>query len=625
MLLRLLFAVFILIQLVTRSVLYGYALYLEQLDFSMSGLLEVLLLGLIPDLIVFIFFAAILSILRLFITKNISHNKLFRSLGYALYFIFVFALTFDIAAEVLFWEEFSTRFNFIAVDYLVYTREVVGNIQESYPLYTILTVIALLSVVIFAATAKFVISAMQYYTSRIRRYIYAALYTGLACGFFFLGQYINFDITDRYENELAKNGIGSLFLAYTDNSLNYQHFYQTKNNDEVFTNIRKLVKAKNQTYVSDDIYNLARVVKPTGTTHKYNIMLLSVESLSADYMQNFGSEKKLTPNLDALISSSLVFDRYFAAGTRTVRGLEAMTLALPPTPGNAILRRPKNENLFSIGSVLRDFDYDNKFLYGGYGYFDNMNYFFENNSFAVLDRTSIDKKDVVFENIWGVADEVLFDKALQEADKSYKSGRPFFSLIMTTSNHRPYTYPDNRVEIASGTGREGAVQYTDYAIGKFLRDARTKKWFDNTIFIITADHCAASAGKQDLPISKYHIPLIIYAPEIIKPGIYTHYMSQIDLAPTILGMLNLAYTSKFFGNDALLEPKERVFISTYQKLGFFKNHLLTVLGPKKQADMYEIDAKFDARPAATNETTLDEAIYYYQGANYSFDKGLMRE
>ncbi|MGC4074575.1 MAG: sulfatase-like hydrolase/transferase [Nibricoccus sp.] len=114
---------------------------------------------------------------------------------------------------------------------------------------------------------------------------------------------------------------------------------------------------------------------------------------------------------------------------------------------------------------------------------------------------------------------------------------------MTTSNHRPFTYPDGRIDLPSKiSGRAGAVKYTDYAIGKFLREAENKPWFKNTVFVIVADHCASVAGKAELAVKNYHIPLVIYAPGgQIAPGRVEDLTSQVDYAPTLLGLLNWSY------------------------------------------------------------------------------------
>jgi phosphoglycerol transferase MdoB-like AlkP superfamily enzyme len=358
-----------------------------------------------------------------------------------------------------------------------------------------------------------------------------------------------------------------------------------------------------------------------------NVVLISVESLSADFLGTFGNTQHITPNLDSLAGHSLLFTNLYATGTRTVRGLEALSICTPPTPGQSIVRRPRNEGLFSLGRVFNQKGYESKFIYGGYGYFDNMGYFFANNSYEVKDRTEIKKKDIDYENIWGVADENLFTLATREIEKTIKSGKPVFAHIMTTSNHRPFTYPEGRIDIPSHTNREGAVKYTDYAIGQFIKGAKSKPWFKNTLFVIVADHCASSAGKADLPVNKYKIPLLIFSPSIIKPAKMERLMSQIDLGPTILGLLNFSYQSKFFGYDIFkLEPgRERAFVSTYQSLGYIRKDTLIILRPQSISESFIPDfADGSAKLIQSNSQLTQEAITWYQTASYQFKNKLMK-
>jgi arylsulfatase A-like enzyme len=147
----------------------------------------------------------------------------------------------------------------------------------------------------------------------------------------------------------------------------------------------------------------------------------------------------------------------------------------------------------------------------------------------VIDRRALAKEDIHYENIWGLADEDLFTLAIREMDRTYSDHggkKPFFLHIMTTSNHRPYTYPANRIDIPSGTNREGAVKHTDYAVGDFLRRARAKAWFADTIFVLTADHGASARGSI-IPLKKYCITLLIYSPAHIEPKRIERLMSQI--------------------------------------------------------------------------------------------------
>jgi phosphoglycerol transferase MdoB-like AlkP superfamily enzyme len=276
--------------------------------------------------------------------------------------------------------------------------------------------------------------------------------------------------------------------------------------------------------------------------------------------------------------------------------------------------------LFTLGSVLKSKGYITQYIYGGYGYFDNMNAFFSENDYEVIDRTALRKDQIHYANIWGVADEDLFTLAMEKLDQDYSTGKPFFAQVMTVSNHRPYTYPEGRIDIPPAVQkREGAVKYTDYAINHFLRLAAKKPWFTNTIFVIVADHCASAAGSVDLPVTGYHIPMLIYAPAIVQPAKFERMTAQIDIIPTILGLLKCHYKSRFFGQDifAMPEGNERAFISTYQGLGYLKGDKEIVQMPVRKIKEYLPDyvtGKSVLQPG--DSTLIHEAIAWYQVASY---------
>jgi phosphoglycerol transferase MdoB-like AlkP superfamily enzyme len=249
-----------------------------------------------------------------------------------------------------------------------------------------------------------------------------------------------------------------------------------------------------------------------------------------------------------------------------------------------------------------------------------MNYFFSNNGYRVVDREAIKPKDIHYANIWGVADEDLFTLALQEMDRNDSAHKPFFAQVMTVSNHRPYTYPDGRIDIPPSTqSREGAVKYTDYAIGRFLREAKQKPWFNNTIFVIIADHCASSAGNVALPVTGYHIPMLIYSPANITPAKVEKLTAQIDVVPTILGLLKFSYKSKFFGHDifAVNADQERAFISTYQGLGYLRNGRLVLQSPVKKTEEFIPDFVTGKSSKTTlTDSLVKQAVAYYQCASW---------
>lgn len=430
----------------------------------------------------------------------------------------------------------------------------------------------------------------------LTRLLYSVVYTLIPLSLFFaLDPKLAEFSTNSYTNEISKNGIYSLFSAFRNNELDYNRFYTTELPNTSFPTIQNLIQEQDghSTFINVNKQDITRKIIREGSEIHKNVVLIVMESMSADFMQRFGNSQKLTPTLDSLTNRSLFFSNLYATGTRTVRGLEAISLSIPPTPGTSILKRPHNENLFSLGFIFKDRGYDTKFIYGGNGYFDNMNYFFEHNGFDIVDRGNFSEEETSFSNAWGLCDEDSFTKAIKEGNASYAAHKPFFHLIMTTSNHRPYTFPEGKVSFPStGGGRPAGVAYADYAIGKFLEDAEKEPWFHDTVFVIIADHTAGSAGKIELSPSKYHIPLFIYAPGFINPKEIKTLASQIDLAPTLLGLLNFSYTSRFYGRDLLrLPPKASpyTFVSNYQKLGLMTDDALIVLRPGKDYAMYKQD------------------------------------
>lgn len=594
------------------------------MDFSFLNLAGLFLIGFFYDLVNAAYVCIPIMLYLWFVPGRIYNKAWHRFVLYGIFSVLTFLLLFNAVSEWFFWDEFNTRFNFIAVDYLVYTTEVIGNIQQSYPIGWIVLVIGIISL-LFVYSLKNKIKGSNIYQTPFRQRtklvgIYAVF--GVMIFLFITNKQHRFS-DNAYVNELAGNGLYELFAAYRNNELDYDQFYKRIDSKDAFVLVHQLLKTSDAEFVDSNAESIDRQISNVGEEKKLNVVLISVESFSADFMAFFGNQQGITPFLDSLAQQSLLFTNLYATGTRTVRGLEALSLCVPPTPGQSIVRRPNNEALFSLGKVFNEKGYESKYIYGGYGYFDNMNYFFGNNGYSVVDRSAIADEDIDYENVWGVADENLFELAIKEMDKS-STEKPVFAHIMTTSNHRPYTYPEGRIDIPSHTSRQGAVKYTDYSIGKFIKESSRKPWFNNTLFVIVADHCASSAGKTELPVNKYHIPMLIYAPSHIAPGRMERLMSQIDIGPTVLGLLNFSYTSKFYGYDMFkLEPgRERAFISTYQSLGYIKGDKLIVLSPQQKVESFSVSGKEQVK-AKPDQNTINEAIAWYQTASYSFTHELM--
>ncbi len=578
---------------------------------SWPALLLMLLGGLVNDIPVFVLMA-LPFVLLLFLPRAGIPAPGWRLAYRMLLVLYLAIFLFTAVAEALFWGEFASRFNFIAVDYLIYTTEVVRNIVESYPVVPLLAAVLAAACVLAFGVLRPLRDGLSAPSPAVRRGALIWLLLAALTSFY---TPVASDATNTYTREISANSVWSLFAAYRHNQLDYRQFYPLIENHEAMALVRRELTAPEARFVSDDPEEWRRVITASRPERRLNVIEIVVESLGKDLL---GPK---TPNLNAVAADSLRLDGMLATGTRTVRGIEALTLSIPPTPGASIVRRPGGvRQLFCAGSVFRRHGYDTSFIYGGYGYFDNMNAFFAGNGYRIVDRAAIPDREVTFSNAWGVCDEDLLRASLREADATHAAGRPFYQFVLTTSNHRPFTYPGGKVSVPSGEGRHGAVQYTDYAIGEFLREAAGRPWFRDTVFVIVADHTNGSAGRADLPVDRYRIPCLIYSPANIAPGSIGTLCSQIDVAPTLFDLLGFSYHSGFMGRSVLgMAPEEgRAWIGTYQLLGRVSPDGFVMLEPLARPVVQ------GAAPAAA-QRLQDETIADYQIAQDLFVQGRLQE
>ena len=613
----------------TRSALL--LTHLADVNAGLGSVLGIYGIGLAYDLAFLSYAALPLAVYLLFFPNRFWHRPWHRGFLRALLCVSLFAMLFIAAAEWLFWDEFGVRFNFIAVDYLVYSREVVNNIRESYPIYPSLALLAAIAIVTTALMGRRVAAAIDApLLSKSGAFSSLALSMLVAVsGGAVLDQGFSRGLAgeNTYQRELASNGPFQFFAAFRNNELDYAQFYAVLPDQAVASRLREELREPNARFVGSDPQDIRREIDNPGRPEHRNVVLVTIESLSAKFLGSVGDKPSLTPNLDALRKQSLFFSNFYATGTRTDRGLEAVTLSIPPTPGRSIVKRIGRESGYgSLGNQFKAQGYDVAFVYGGRGYFDNMNAFFAGNGYRIVDQSSVPESEMHFTNAWGMSDEDLYAQAMKVADVDHAARKPFFMHLMTTSNHRPYTFPEGRIDIPSGSGRDGAVKYTDYAIGQFLAQARQKPWFNNTVFVFLADHTAGSAGKEDLPVANYHIPLFIYAPGFVKAREISSVASQIDLAPTLLGLLNFDYTSTFFGRNVLRADAApgRALIGNYQHLGLFDGESLAILSPRRGMRRHDDALGLSHEMKAdSSDPLLQRDIAYYQGASHAFQAGLL--
>ena len=523
-----------------------------------------------------------------------------------------FGLLYLIAAEYFFFDEFNARFNYTAVEYLIYPTEVIGNIRDSYPVDSVLTLCALGGIAITWLLRRRIQAGFALPVRFVRRSLItlALVLLTLVSAWAISLESIQSTEENRIADEVAANGVYSFFSALRNARIDYARYYATLPEAEAISRVRKLLQQSNTRWLAapDAPGNpLAREVDNSdlGAPRKLHVIFLFQESMGAEFVGSLGG-KGWTPNIDRIAATSLSFTHLYASGTRTVRGMEALTTSLAPVPPESVIKRTGNENLFNLSTIVRKQGYSPTFIYGGYGTFDDMNSYYSANGWRVIDRTDMPKPK--FATIWGIADEELFDNALTEFDRQVARGEQIFSLVMSTSNHKPYLFPEGIPGIkAKGGGREAGVRYSDYAIGRFFDELQKKPWYKDTLLVIAGDHGARVYGRAQIPVSNYTIPFIVHAPAIIAPQRIDILSSQVDIGPTVLGLLHLNYESWLPGRDILrMRPADGYAIFNHNRnVAMMRDGELAVLGFRKSVSTERYDAANDDLSVTADNPELE--------------------
>ncbi len=311
-----------------------------------------------------------------------------------------------------------------------------------------------------------------------------------------------------------------------------------------------------------------------------NLVIILEESLGATFVGSLGGVP-VTPELEKLKEEGWWFEQLYATGTRSVRGIEAVVTGFPPTPAQSVVKLSlSQQHFFSLADLLGRRGYHTEFIYGGESHFDNMNGFFMGNGFqAVTDQK--DYKDPVFVGSWGASDEDLFNKAHEQILAQHEQGKPFFTLVFSSSNHSPFEFPDGRIELHDPVKatENNAVKYADYALGKFFEQAKRSDYWKDTVFVVVADHDIRVRGDSLVPIKNFHIPALILGADIEPRKIKT-VTSQIDLPVTALSLMGVEADQPMTGRDISKEPADlpgRAMMQFEQHYAWMEGNKVVVL------------------------------------------------
>ena len=359
-------------------------------------------------------------------------------------------------------------------------------------------------------------------------------------------------------------------------------------------------------------------------TEPLNLVILLEESLGAEFVGRMGG-LPLTPHLDALAEEGLFFDRLYATGTRSVRGIEAVTTGFFPTPGRSVVKLGKSQtNFFSLASFLKTKGYKTRFVYGGTANFDNMKSFFLGNGFDEVIEEK-DYKTYRFKGSWGVSDEDLFTKAHEVLSADGET--PSFTLVFSSSNHSPFEFPDGAIDLyeAPKATVNNAVKYADYALGRFFEMAKASRYWDRTLFLVVADHNSRVYGNSLVPIERFRIPALIIGPGV-TPSVYGALASQADLPPTLLSLIGVSGKTPMIGRDLLNMPEGlvgRAVMQFYKNQAYMEGEHVVVLQPGKVHRQFRYDG-IQLMEEALDPLLEEKALAHAQWASWSYSKGKYR-
>ncbi|KAB2823505.1 LTA synthase family protein [Aliivibrio finisterrensis] len=598
-----------------------------------DGFLDVAISGLRIDISSLCYLFILPGLLSALVSSDTVVGKVWHAILRVWITFGIWLLVYMEAATAPFILEYDLRPNRLFIEYLIYPKEVMSMLWGGYKLELFLgTVVSILSVVLGWKASRYMVSSLTYpkwYWRPVLALIVVALgIMGARSSFGHrpMNPALVAFSTDPLVNDLVLNSSYSVLFAYKqmDAEADAAKFYPRMDRKEIISEVRNSMNVASEDFVSETQPSMAYHEAANQGKQK-NIVILLLESHGARYVSELGG-LDLSPNLDKAINEGWAFTRLYASGTRSVRGIEAVTSGFSPTPARSTVKLGKSQTgFFTIADLLQKKGYHTQFVYGGESHFDNMKSFFLGNGFTDMqDLPTFDNPKFV--GSWGASDEDLYDHADKQFTQLEKEGKPFFSLVFSSSNHSPFEYPDNTIEQYNEPKQtvENAVKYADYALGQFIEKAKKSNYWKDTVFVVVADHDARTWGNQVIPVDHFRIPAIIFG-DGIEAQKDNRLVSQLDLAPTLLSLAGISAKTPMIGHDLTREiPKEKQRVMMQRDKTFAwmtEDNQVVVFLPEQPTQTYKYDFKNDH----LIKSDVDAAIIKRANANALWGSMAYRE
>ncbi|WMN86105.1 LTA synthase family protein [Vibrio parahaemolyticus] len=526
-------------------------------------------------------------------------------------------------ATAPFIQEYDLRPNRLFIEYLIYPKEVMSMLWTGYKLELFIGAAgtAITLILGWKWSKKLTDSAQQINWKWRPLLAILVVLIGVAGARSSLGHrplnpaMVAFS-SDPLLNDLTLNSSYSLLFAVNNmkSEKSAEQFYGKMDSQKMLEIVRESSKKSN---FNPELLPTMNHNSATYTGKPKNLVILLQESLGTQFVGSLGG-LPLTPNLDKLTEEGWLFTQMYATGTRSVRGIEAVTTGFPPSPSRSVVKLSKSQTgFFTIADLLKNQGYHTQFIYGGEANFDNMKTFFFGNGFEQIVEEK-DYRNPGFVGSWGVSDEDLYNKADEEFERLSKDDKPFFSLVFTSSNHSPYEYPQGKIEQYDENymTRNNAVKYSDYALGTFFEKAKKSGYWDDTIFIVIADHDARVSGANLVPVKHFHIPALIIG-KGIEPRKDNRISNNIDMPPTLLSLIGVDAKSPMIGRDLtkpLAREDERAMMQYDKNFGYLTRDNLVVFSPGEKVTTLS----YDFENKTMQPLDVEEAIVERAKANALF-------
>lgn len=610
----------------TISRLAIFTLYKDRL-IEVDGYMQMFILGLRIDVILMSYLSFIPALLLTFMPSS-KRWYTTRILG-TYCGVFLFLVFFMELVTPEFIDQYDTRPNKLFLEYLIYPKEVFTMLIKARPL-TIVAMAVVLGVVIWLIKKSVVFVFYVEESTWKTRYLLFPLVGFLlfwgARGSLTSRRPMNASNSvfsnDQLANVMGTNSLYTLaFSAYSlKNEIDPSKLYGKMEFDEALERVRKYMMVGGSEFISSDIPLLHTQKSDTILERPYNLVIFLQESLGAEYVGCLDG-LPLTPNLDNLAKEGVLFKHLYSTGTRSVRGIEAVTTGFLPSPSESVVKLPNSQDgFFTLANLLKPYGYQTSFIYGGMANFDNMASFFSGNGFDdILDETSFkdDGNAYALKSTWGYSDEDLVLKA----NTYFKSlgDKPFFSLMFSSSNHEPFEFPADRIDLYEQPQAtvHNAMKYADFAIGKFFDMAKKEDYYKNTVFVIIADHNTRTYGNHLVPVDKFHIPALVIAPGL-EASEYEKLCSQIDIPVTLLGLLGQDFNHPMPGRDLLTLPDSvpgRAIMQFHDINAFRVEEDMIIMQPNREPLQFKLGSDIEHTPVELNEDFARDALAHVLLAN----------